>query len=115
MFSDESRAKNTGLFVVAGFSINSYHTETWRELVTAERVTGKGLRDWHSTKEPKTRRRYLETALAIPHLHGRVFYRVHWEEPDDYWEATVSTLRAATERFAKDEHCILSHEGFTDG
>ena len=100
---------------MAGVAIDAYHTEIWRELLSMEETSGKGKRDWHSTKNFRTRRRYLGSCLAIPQLRGRVFYRVFWDEPDDPWEATVRTLSAAAEHFAEDEHCTLAHEGFTEG
>ncbi len=117
VYSDESSRKGgEAVFVVAGLAIEAYHNVVWRALQEAEEKSGKGLRDWHSTRDPKTRRRYLEAALAIPEIEGRVFYRVYEPLLADPWSATVETLAEVVERFGGEEKtCVLAHEGFTKG
>ncbi len=117
VYSDESSRKGEGaVFVVAGFAIEAYHNVVWRSLLQAEEESGKGSRDWHSTKDPKTRRRYLEAALTIPEIDGRVFYRMYEFPLADTWAATVETLASAVKRFGgEDRRCVLAHEGFTKG
>lgn len=114
IYSDESSQKGTdAAFVVAGVAVAEYHNVIWRALLEVEQETNKGTRDWHRTKEPKTRRRYLEAALAIPQLEGRIFYRAHEPRPGDLWRATIDTLGAAVRHFAEGELSVLAHEGFT--
>jgi hypothetical protein len=113
IYSDESYG-GKGLFVVAGVSIDAFHTEIWRALIAAESESGKGKRDWHNTRDPRTRRAYLERALSVSHLIGRVFYRLWAIKPAGRWDATVVTLNAAVTHFAENENCSLAHEGFTE-
>ena len=117
VYSDESSRKGgEAVFVVAGLAIEAYHNVVWRALQQAEEESGKGSRDWHSTRDLKTRRRYLEVALAIPEIEGRVFYRVYGVPLADPWSATVATLAEVVERFGGEEKtCVLAREGFTKG
>jgi hypothetical protein len=112
-YSDETGPKSKGrFFIVAGIAIEAHHGSIRRQLLEAEDRSRKGKLDWHGTKEPRRRRRYLEAAFNIRELQGHVFYYIH-TDTQDYWGCTVKTLRRAIERFAQSHQSVIMHEGFT--
>jgi hypothetical protein len=116
VYSDESsdRDRKRGIFSVAGIAISAHVWAIRNRLQAAERRSGKGDKDWHRTKDPKERRRYIELVLQIPELRGCGFRRIY-QHPTDQFEATVETLARVVRRFRggdRGELCILTHEGF---
>ena len=106
-----------GLFhaVIAGIAIGAERANINRLLLEAENLSGKGLRDWRCTKPDSVRQRYLDAALSIPWLTGRVFYRAFdSQSASDRWPHRVDTLRAAIAMFTPgDCHHQIAHEGLT--
>jgi len=113
LYSDETAHKgHAPIFVVAGVAVEGYHTAIWKELLRIEDESGKDGSDWHRTKDVARRQRYLQGALKIEALRGRIFYEPH-HNTNDTWLNTVQTLRRAVTRFGNDKRCIVAHEGFT--
>lgn len=112
-YSDETGHHSGGrYFIVAGIVVAAYHKLIRQQLVEAERISGKGKLDWHGTKDRRDRRRYLELALDIPQLRGRVFFRAY-ENTQEYWSCTAKALGEAVSLFGREKQCIIAHEGFT--
>lgn len=117
-YSDDSyKPCGDGLFhfVVAGVAIDGDKLAIREALLTAEQASGKGTTDWHSTKDPVIRSRYLELVLSIRSLTGRVFYGARDRlSPADYWEARLEVLALAVGSYSNAPcRYSVAHEGFT--
>ena len=112
-YSDES--KDGARFVVAGVAISAHANVIRKKLLRAERSSGKGISDWHKTKDPKTRHRYLQEVLNIAQLRDCAFSWVYEGQPGNQFEATVTALESAIDYFGQGKQCVLIHEGFTHG
>ncbi len=99
--------------VVAGIAVEADRTNVRRQLMEAERVSKKGLSDWHQSRPPSVREKYMEAVLDIRALRGRIFYcAFDCLTPDLYWNARVHTLRAAISVFTPGNcHHAMAHEG----
>lgn len=112
-YSDESYGKGASPSIaIAGIAIEDYHNVIWQGLLKAEENSGKTTKDWRKTRDRKQRRNYLEMALGIPYLTGRVFYRV-FDTPQNRWMARIEALSAAANQFAPDKPTVIYQEGFT--
>ena len=100
-------------FVVAGIAIMFDRANITQQLMDAERISQKGLADWHGTHPPNIRERYLDAVLGIESLHGRFFfYPFDSLAPNEYWEARVSALAAAISVYTPGNcHHMMQHEG----
>jgi hypothetical protein len=117
LYSDETGQHTRGrFFIVAGVALSAYRQKIRTDLLRIEAESGKALMDWHKTSPPR-RRAYVAAALALPELHGRIFFRVHERiNPSDYWPRTIDTLLAAAATFRHGTRTVtVVHEGFTRG
>jgi hypothetical protein len=117
LYSDETGQHTRGrFFIVAGVALSAYRQKIRTDLLRIEAESGKELRDWHKASTQRLRA-YLTAALAMPELHGRIFFRVHERiAPSDYWPRTIDTLLAAATAFRHGtEPVTVVHEGFTRG
>src|SRR5438552_638322 len=83
-------------------------------LENAENRSGKGTRDWHSTKDVAIRVRYIEEVLDLSPLVGRIFFGGEPSIPtSDYWQTRVNILAAAVSRYTHGGRCHheVAHEG----
>ena len=63
-------------FVVAGIALDAVKSEVEVLLLGTEVGSGKGERDWHSTKDLTIKREYIEELLRTHHLVGVILRRV---------------------------------------
>lgn len=115
-YSDDSYSHNGKPkqfhIVVAGCAL-SYDRENIRNaLIEAERISNKGLLDWHKSP-PAVRERYIDAVLALPNLKGRVFYLPVDSMPmPRHGESRLYALNRAIEVFTTgDAH----HQMFPEG
>lgn len=115
-YTDETGNKSGGrYFIIAGVALDADLNATRRQLITLEAMKGGiGRHDWHDTKEPRVRCRYLCGALVIPTLEGHLFW-TRFEGRTDYWRCTVEALQLAMRHYGRDKRCVVAHEGFTVG
>lgn len=115
-FSDETGAHTGGrCFLVGGVAMLNRRLWTRDQLVQVERVSGKDTKDWHDTKNPVQRRRYIEEVLKIDALNGAVFSSEYRDNGKRYFDCTVDALTRAIERFGQHRHNIIIHQGFAYG
>jgi hypothetical protein len=100
-------------FVTAGIALDGIKSEMKYLLTKVEERTDKGAKDWHSTKDPIIRVRYIEEVLDMSQLVGRIFYGGGTLLPDQFWKARVDILSAAVERYSQGGTC--RHEMATEG
>lgn len=103
-------------FVIAGIALDGIKSEIAYVLTKLETQTGKGEKDWHSTKDAAIRIRYIEGLLAASQLVGRVFFG---GEPaitsEHYWSTRVNVLAEAIRHYSHGGRCHheIAHEGLT--
>ena len=103
-------------FVTAGIALDGIKSEMRIHLEKAENRSRKGARDWHSTKDPSIRARYIEELLDMSPLVGRVFYGAAGAVPNtSFWRIRVDVLAAAIRRYSGGGRCHheMAHEGLT--
>jgi len=113
-FTDETGNQTGGkYFIVAGVALEAELGASRQALKEIEQAkNGIGKLDWHKTKQPRVRCRYLCPAMALPFVQGRMFY-VRYEGRRDYWQCTIEALQIAMRHYGSDKACIVAHEGFT--
>jgi hypothetical protein len=112
-FSDETGAHTGGrYFLVGGVALISHRLWTRDQLLQIERVSGKDKKDWHATKNPLQRRRYIEEVLKIEALRGAVFHAEYRDNGKNYFDCTVDALVSAIATYGEDRHNIVVHQGF---
>lgn len=116
--SDDSFRKSGCEFVTAGLALDGIKSEIKTILTKIESRSGKGQRDWHSTKDPLIRARYVEGVLSSSPFVGRVFYRAAPRlQSSEYWDFRVEALTLAVLKYTHRGRCHheIAQEGFTAG
>ena len=112
IYTDESNDLHGGVLSIAGLALTDHVWAVRNKLLKVEGQSGKGSRDWHKTKEVRTRVRYLELVVQIEELTGCLFFQTHAHSTNSF-DATVETLSNAILEFGGGRQCIAIHEGFT--
>jgi hypothetical protein len=112
IYTDESNDPHGGILSIAGLALTDHVWAVRNKLLKIEELSGKDSRDWHKTKEVKTRVRYLELVVEVEELAGRLFFQTH-PHPVNSFDATVETLSNAILEFGAGRQCVTIHEGFT--
>lgn len=85
--------------VVAGMALAADRTNIRAALVEAERVSGKGIKDWYRT-HPKDKQAYLEQVFDLASLHGRIFFAAFdFSTSKGKWHARANACESAIRVF----------------
>jgi hypothetical protein len=115
-YSDDSYSHNGKPkqfhIVVAGFALSADRENIRKALAAAEQLSKKGLVDWNKSPA-QMRERYIDAVLAIPGLHGRIFYLAVDSLPmPRHGEPRLQALNSAIGRFTTGD---CHHQMFPEG
>ena len=116
-FSDETGSHTGGrYFIVAGVVFENYRKWNRHALLHAESVSLKGKLKWSDTTNHAQRIKYLQVALNLDELRGRIFFGRYTDtNKGKYWTHTLDSLSEAMCTFAAGRCCAVHHQGLNAG